>query len=103
MSVHEQFAEDLALHALNVLDAVAKEPRGVGAKSARGFNWWAAFGWAAAVGMLVVVIQLRRENSTLRDGMSQLGALLSNQTIELENAKSIAETLTAPDAMRVEL
>jgi anti-sigma-K factor RskA len=153
MSVHEQFAEDLALHALNVLegdaraslekhletcsacrqeleqlrgdtgllalsatgpkppqrsrlrllDAIAKEARGVTAKPARGFNWWAAFGWAAAVGMLVVVIQLRRENSTLREGMSELGALVSNQTIELENAKRIAETITAPDAMRVEL
>jgi len=153
MSVHEQYAEDLALHALNVLegdarvslerhletcsacrqeleqlrgdtallalsatgpkppqrsrqrllDAIAREPRGVSAKPARGFNWWAALGWAAAVGMLMVVIQLRRENSTLRDGMSQLGAMVGNQTIELENAKRIAETITAPDSMRVEL
>jgi len=153
MSVHEQYADDLALHALNVLEgdarvslekhletcsacrqelellrgdtallalsttgpkppqrsrqrlleAIVKEPRGLGAKPVRSFNWWAAFGWAAAVGMLVVVIQLRRENSTLREGMSELGSMIGKQTIELENARRVADTITASDAMRVEL
>src|SRR5438552_18600445 len=100
MSVHEQFADDLALHALGslegeqrtslekhletcpacrleldqlrgdmalmamattgpkppqrargrLLEAVAKEPRVPKAVPSRTrFNWWAAFGWAAAV------------------------------------------------------
>jgi len=111
MSAHEQYADDLALHALGalegeeraalekhletcpacrleldqlrgdmalmamattgpkppqrsrqrLLDAIAKEPRAFGAQPARAsrFNWWAALGWAAAVAMFVVVVQLR--------------------------------------------
>jgi len=155
MSLHEQYAEDLALHALNalegdaraslekhlegcsgcrqeleqlrgdmvllamstagpkppqrsrqrLLEAIAKEPRrpAVGARRRPGFNWWAAFGWAAAVAMLVVVIQLRRQNAGLQDSVSQLGSLIGKQTIDLENARRVAEAITAPDAMRVEL
>jgi len=154
MSLHEQYAEDLALHALNalegdawaslekhlescsgcrqeleqlrgdsvllamstagpkppqrsrqrLLEAVAKEPRGLSAAQPRpGFNWWAAFGWAAAVAMLVVVIQLRRQNAGLQESVSQLGSLIGKQTIELENARRVAEAITAPDALRVEL
>jgi len=155
MSLHEQYAEDLALHALNalegdvraslekhlescsgcrreleqlrgdsvllamstagpkptqrsrqrLLEAVAKEPRGLSAAAQRrpGFNWWAAFGWAAAVAMLVVVIQLRRQNAGLQESVSQLGSLIGKQTIELENARRVAEAITAPDALRVEL
>jgi anti-sigma-K factor RskA len=156
MSLHEQYAEDLALHALHVLegeartslekhlescsgcrqeleqlrgdmalvavstagpkppqrsrqrllDAIAKEARGaaaVGARRRPGFNWWAAFGWVAAVAMLVVVIQLRRENWRLHESVAQLGSLIGKQTIELENARRVAEAITAPEAMRVEL
>src|SRR5712692_5167150 len=103
MSVHEQFAEDLALHALGCLegdekislekhleecascrreleqrrgdaallalsasgprpparaqtrlmDAIAKEPRAQ--KTRPRPQWWAAFGWAAAAAMIVMV------------------------------------------------
>ena len=57
-----------------LLDAIAKEPRGVSATSprSRGFNWLAAFGWAAAVAMLVVVIQLRRDNWAARETVADL-------------------------------
>jgi anti-sigma-K factor RskA len=154
MSAHEQYAEDLALLALNtlegdarttlekhletcsgcrqelehlrgdtallamstagpkppqrsrqrLLDAISREPRGRAAeKPGWRFNWWAAFGWAAAVAMLLVVIQLRRENWGLRESVSQLGSLIGKQTIELENARRVAESITAPDALRVEL
>jgi hypothetical protein len=155
MSVHEQFADDLALHALNALEgdarvtlekhletcsgcrleleqlrgdtallamstagpkppqrsrerllsAIAKEPRGalLAPKPLARFNWWAAFGWAAAVALLLVVIQLRRENWTLRQSVSDLGSLIGNQTIELESAKRVVDAMTAPEAQRIEL
>jgi anti-sigma-K factor RskA len=154
MSAHPQFAEDLALHALNalegdaraslekhleacsscrqeleqlrgdmallalstagpkppqrsrqrLLDAISKEPRGTTASAhAVGFNWWAAFGWAAAVALLMVVIHLRRENYGLRESVSQLGELVGKQTVDLANARRVAEAITAPEALRVEL
>lgn len=155
MSAHEQFAEDLALHALGalkgderttlerhldtcpacrqeleqlrgdmalmamatsgpkppqrarqrLLDAVAKEPRVPTVVPARGsrFNWWAAFGWAAAVAMLLVVIQLRRENFFLRESVNTLAGLTGQQTVELANARRVVDTLTAPEAQAVTL
>ena len=155
MSAHEQFAEDLALHALGtlqgderarleahldscaacrqelaelrgdmallamstagpkppqrsrqrLLNAIAKEPHGPATASARAsrFNWWAALGWAAAVAMLMVVIQLRRENYFLRESVTNLGALTSQQTLELANAQRVVDTLTAPEAQTVTL
>ena len=154
MSAHEQFAEDLALHALGalegegrtslekhletcpacrleldqlrgdvalmamattgpnppqrarqrLLDAVAKEPRVPTAVPAgKRFNWWAAAGWAAVAAMFLVVVQLRRENFRLRESVTQLGQLTSQQTIDLANAKRVVETLTAPDTQAVTL
>lgn len=154
MSAHEQFAEDLALHALGVLqgderatlekhldscapcrqelanlrgdmalmaiatsgpkppqrarqrllDAIAKEPRAAaGTSRASRFNWWAALGWAATAAMLLVVIQLRRENYFLRESVSTLAALTGQQTIELANAKRVVDTLTAPESQTVVL
>jgi anti-sigma-K factor RskA len=154
MSVHEQFAEDLALHALGalqgdervalerhldtctdcrqeleqlrgdmalmamstagpkppqkarqrLLDAIAKEPRVAPQTAARRqFNWWAVLAWAAAAAMFLVVVQLRRENSLLRDSVSTLSAMVSQQTIKLASAERVAETLTAPESQTVTL
>jgi hypothetical protein len=114
----EQLRGDMALVAMSatgprppqrarqrLLDAIAKEPRGLAVVPRRvpGFNWWAGFGWAAAALMLVVVIQLRRENFGLQHAVDELGALTGKQTIELENAQRVAETITAPESQRVEL
>lgn len=154
MSAHEQFAEDVALHALGalqgderatlekhldtcfdcrrelerlrgdmallamattgpkpplrsrqrLLDAIAKEPRGSSAAGARSpFNWWAAFGWAAAVAMFLVVVQLRRENFALHESVNTLASLTGQQTVELANAKRVLDSLTAPEAQTVML
>ena len=154
MTAHEQFAEDLALHALGalqgderaalqkhldtctgcrqelehlrgdmalmamastgpkppqrarqrLLDAVAKEPRVPSVVPGRSrFNWWAALWWAAAAAMFLVVVQLRRENVTLRESVSTLASLTGQQTIDLANAKRVLDTLTAPEAQSVTL
>src|SRR5437868_2674569 len=155
MTLHEQFAEDLALHALGtlqgeeratlekhlagceacrqelanlrgdmavmamatsgpkppqrarqrLLDAIAKEPRvatPIAGERSR-FNWWTALGWAAAFAMLLVVIQLRRENYFLRQSLNTVAALTGQQTLELANAKRVVDTLTAPEAQAVTL
>lgn len=88
-----------------LLAAIAKEPRLPAAlpAPARRINLWALFGWAAAVGMLVVVIQLRRQNASLQAAVNSLGSVLGSQTIELENARRIVDTLTAPDTQTVTL
>jgi anti-sigma-K factor RskA len=156
MSVHEQFAEDLALYALGALtgpdrealeqhlatcpgcrneldqlrgdmallamsvsgprppqrarerlvDAVAREPRGVSAPAAgsrRGFNWWGALGWAMAAGLLFAVIQARNENSKLRTSVDTLGKMIQQQTSDLADAKRVVDTITAPEAQKVVL
>jgi anti-sigma-K factor RskA len=88
-----------------LLNAIAKEPRLPAALPAqtRRINLWALFGWAAAVGMLVVVIQLRRQNASLQQAVNSLGSVIGSQTIELENARRIVDTLTAPEAQTVTL
>lgn len=88
-----------------LLNAIAKEPRLPAAllTPTRRINLWAWFGWAAAVGMLVVVIQLRRQNASLQQAVNSLGSVIGSQTIELENARRIVDTLTAPEAQAVTL
>jgi anti-sigma-K factor RskA len=88
-----------------LLEAIAKEPRGVGAGAVqgRGFQWWTALGWAAAAAMLLVVIQLRQANRGLRDAVASLGSMVGQQTIELENARRVADTLTGKDVQTVTL
>jgi anti-sigma-K factor RskA len=88
-----------------LMEAIAKEPRGVAATAARrrGFQWWTALGWAAAAVMLLVVIQLRQANRGLRDALASLGSMVGQQTIELENAKRVADTLTGKDVQTVTL
>lgn len=87
-----------------LLDAIANEPRTTSADTGRfRFNWWAAFGWAMAVAMFLVVVQLRRENSVLKDSVNTLAQMMGQQTVELANAKRVVETLTAPESQTVTL
>jgi anti-sigma-K factor RskA len=154
MSVHEQFAEDLALYALGCLeggektslekhleecascrreleqlrgdaallalsvsgprpparaqarlmDAIAKEPREQTADAGnRGPRpqWWAAFGWAAAAAMIVVVAVVWNQNARLKSNVAVLQGLSEQQRFELGQARRIADTLMAQDAMHV--
>jgi anti-sigma-K factor RskA len=88
-----------------LMEAIGKEPRGVtaGAARGRGFQWWTALGWAVAAVMLLVVIQLRQANRGLRDAVASLGSMVGQQTLELENAKRVADTLTGKDVQTVTL
>src|SRR2546425_6202181 len=132
MSVHEQYAEDLALYALGCLegderatlekhldecaacrreleqlrgdaallaltasgprpptraktrliDAIAKEPRVQPAMPR--MPWWAAFGWVAAVTMIVVVAVVWNQNTRLKSSLAVLQGLSEQQRAELE-------------------
>ncbi|MBZ5598002.1 MAG: anti-sigma factor [Acidobacteriia bacterium] len=155
MTVHEQFAEDLALYALGALQgdervalekhveecascrlelqqlrgdialmamsaggpappararqrlmsAIAREPRmpvAVPVRSRRRL-WWGFVGWAAAAAVLVFAFTLGRENASLRRELGAMRSLLSQQTLELGEAREIVATLKASDSMRVTL
>jgi len=163
MTEHEQFAEDLALYALNtlegedrahlekhlatctscrmeleqlrgdgallalsavgprppqrarqrLLDAVAKEAaptlsqktRDDGAPTAVGTrrSWWGVLGWAATAAVLVLAASLWKENAALRQDVSSLRSLFGQQTVELEQARSVASAITNPAGERFTL
>jgi anti-sigma-K factor RskA len=90
-----------------LMDALAKEPRlprSVAPPSRRrSWNWTGFLGWAAAVAMLLIVAELRKENSALRGSVSTLGSLVAQQTGELADARRVVDALTSPEAQTVEL
>jgi anti-sigma-K factor RskA len=89
-----------------LMDAIAKQPRGTSVTRAgdrRGWGWWGALGWLAAAAMLIAVFQLRNENTRLRSSVSSLGALVGQEITELENARRVVDTITAPEAQKVVL
>ena len=90
-----------------LIEALAKEPKlstpVVVSSKARFGNWTGILGWAAAVAMLVVVAQLRRENSALRASMTTISSLVAQQTSELADAQRVVDALTSPEAQTVEL
>ena len=154
MSVHEQFADDLALYALGCLEggekaslekhlegcascrreleqlrgdaallalsasgprpparsqarlmeAIAKEPRGLGSVAkASGARWWAVWGWAAAVAMIVIAAMVWNQNAKLKSSVAELQGLSEQQRFELEHARHVVDTLTAQDVQRVDV
>jgi len=88
-----------------LLDAIAQEPRlpTVASTRVRRFNWWAVFGWATAVAMFLVVVQVRRANTALQQALGSLGSVLGQQTIELASAQRAIDAITSPDAQKVVL
>lgn len=151
MSVHEQFAEDLALHALGVLEgdervtlekhlegcagcrreleqlrgdtallalstggptpprrarqrlleAVARESRRAAVPSRR--NWWTLVPWVAAAALAAGLVAVWLQNSDLQRRIASLQDASIQQLVELQQAREVASTLTATDAMRVTL
>lgn len=153
MTVHEQFADDLALYALGALQgdervalekhlqdcsacreelrhlqgdmallalstsgpkppqrsrerlmsAIAKEPRRSPAPASSGKVWWRVLEWAAAAASIVVVFMLLRQNSDLQQRLAVLANDSAQQQAQLQRAKEVVATLTAPDAARFTL
>jgi hypothetical protein len=85
-----------------LLDAVAKEPRASRIPAARR-SWWGALGWAAAVAVIVFAASLWKENAALRQDVLTWRAQVSQQTLELEQARSIEGTITNPDGQHFTL
>jgi anti-sigma-K factor RskA len=153
MSVHEQFAEDLALHALGslqgdgltalqahlqscadcrrelellsgdmallamstaglapprrarqrLLAALASEPRHAPASASPRRGFWNLAPWLAAAAAGVMVVLLLRQNSKLENSVATLNSLFADQTLELQHAQEVVETLTAPESQQVTL
>jgi anti-sigma-K factor RskA len=83
------------------MDAIAKEPRGQSARPRP--QWWAAFGWAAAAAMIVVVAVVWNQNTRLKSSVAVLQGLSEQQRFELGQARHIVDTLTAQDVQRVDV
>jgi anti-sigma-K factor RskA len=155
MKTHEQFAEDLALYALDeltgqerqeleshlggcaacsrelqalradlgllglsssgpqpparskerLMHAIAAEPRGVSSpRTAPQRSFWAALVPAlAALGLLLAVFVLVRNNSSLKDQLAELAGHNRDQAIQLDRLNEEMRLLTAPDAVHVSL
>ena len=161
MKTHEQFADDLALYALNELSgadlqeleqhletcascrrelqalradlgllglsssgpqppsrskdrlmrAIAAEPRGVSAPTAesasspsrqRGF-WWSLVPTLAALGLLLVAVNLWHATGRMKDQLAELQGRNQDQTTQLDQLHRELALMTAPDAVHVSL
>lgn len=111
----EQLRGDTALLALSasgprpparaqtrLMDAIAEEPRGQRAEKAR-TSWGPAFGWAAAVAMIVVAAVMWNQNAQLKSSLAALQGLSEQQRFELGKARHVVDTLTAQDVQRVDV
>ncbi len=154
MAAHEQFGEDLALHALGalhgsekavleahlqecaacrreledlrgdmalmalsaagpkpparsrtrLLEAVAREPRRQaerGSSLRRG--WWRMLPMLTSAAAAILIIVILGKMTDLRNELVRVQGQSAQTQIELQRAKEIAATLTAPDAVRVTL
>jgi anti-sigma-K factor RskA len=151
MSVHEQFAEDLALYALGVLEgdgqialekhlescadcrheleylrgdtallslttsgprppararakllaAIASETRQRSVATRK--TSWVPIPWFATAILALTVVFLWRDNSVLHDRIHALHKKYTLQQADLDRARDLLATLTAPDSMHVTL
>lgn len=70
------------------------------ARPSRWKTWWHGFEWAAAVAVLVVMWALIRQNNEMRGRIRWLESSSVNEQQQLQQAKQLISTLTAPDAAR---
>ena len=87
--------------------AIAAEPRGGGSRAVervphRGLSW-GLIPAVIALGLLVAVGSLWRQNGELRDNLSKMAALYQNTTTQLAQSEEKLRLLSAPDAMQVSL
>jgi len=107
----EKLQGDLALLALSasgpnpparsrerLMAAIAKEPRRSEVRPQKRTVWWNAFEWAAAAGLVVIVLLLVSQNTNLRRQVADLQTSSTKQDQQLAEAKQLLATLTSPDA-----
>jgi hypothetical protein len=63
-------------------------------------TWWHGIEWAAAVAIIVVMWGLVRQNNEMRGRIRWLESSSVNEQAQLQQAKQLISTLTAPDAAR---
>ena len=90
-----------------LMRAIAAEPRGGAPREPervprRGLSW-ALLPAVIALGLLVLVGNLWRQNGELRDNLAKMAALYQNTTTQLAQAQEKSRLLSAPDAMQVSL
>lgn len=105
----EELRGDMALMALSVggpkppararqrlMDAVAREPQRSPIPGRR--TWWVAVPWLAAATLAVVAVYFWRQSDQLSQQVARLAQESAGQQAQLERARKIVATLTAPDA-----
>ena len=90
-----------------LMRAVALEPRGGTSRKPervprRGLSW-SLIPAVIALGLLVAVGNLLRQNGELHDNLNRMAALYQNTTTQLAQAQEKLHLLSAPDAMQVSL
>ena len=90
-----------------LMRAIAAEPRGVVSREPEGVPrrglGWGLIPAVIALGLLVMVGNLWRQNGELRDNLAKMTSLYQNTTTQLAQAEEKLRLLSAPDAMQVSL
>ena len=90
-----------------LLRAIATEPRGGVSRAPqqaprRGLSW-GLIPAVIALGLLVAVGNLWRQNGEMHDNLAKMAGLYQNTTMQLAQAEEKLRLLSAPDAMQVSL
>lgn len=95
-----------------LLDAVAKEVPSLSHRTRKDGpssaarprrSWWGVLGWAATAAVIVFAASLWKENAALKESLSNLRSLASQQTLELERVRRVASAITDPEVQHFTL
>ena len=89
-----------------LMAAIAKEPRlpaAVTNPASPRRSWWGSLGWIAAAALVLLVLGLVRQNSSLERNLASVKAQFGDQASRLRQANEIVATLVDPQAQKVEL
>ncbi len=87
-----------------LLEAIAREPRGVAVReTATGKGWWGWLGWAATAAVVIFALSLWRENSALKSIVASANSRAAESSRQLEELRRVAAPILEPEAQRVTL